>query len=135
MKDHYMFPAVFEYTDTGVSVYFPDIPGAVTTGENDFHALQMAKEVLAFAIYDLEEQGQEIPSPSSPQEIATEDPTDKIVYVDVWMKPIRDELANKVVTKNCTLPKWLRDAGEKAGLNFSQLLQSAVKEALGVKEK
>lgn len=48
------------------------------------------------------------------------------------MPPYRDEAAEKAVTKNCTLSKWLRDAGEEAGLNFSQLLQTSIKEALGI---
>ncbi|GHV94504.1 hypothetical protein AGMMS50293_12470 [Spirochaetia bacterium] len=40
--------AVFE-TDggSGMSVYFPDVPGCVSCGDNFDHALRMAKEALA----------------------------------------------------------------------------------------
>jgi hypothetical protein len=71
--------------------------------------------------------------PSAPENIALLDASDRIVFVEVYMPPYRDEVTNKAVTKNCTLPKWLRDAGEEAGLNFSQLLQTSIKEALGIK--
>jgi predicted RNase H-like HicB family nuclease len=133
MNSHYIFPAIFEKNlDESVSIYFPDLPGVVTVGDNVYHGIQMAKEVLAFALYELEESGQEIPSPSQPDEIQKEALSDAVVYIHVWMPPCRDELNHKVVSKNCTLPKWLRDAGEDAGLNFSQILQTGVKEILGI---
>ncbi len=40
--------AVFEKSQTGFSVYFPDVPGCVTCGDNFNHARAMAREVLAF---------------------------------------------------------------------------------------
>lgn len=80
-----------------------------------------------------EEHDQPLPVPSAPENIVLLDANDRIVFVEVYMPPFRNEAANKAVTKNCTLPKWLRDAGEEAGLNFSQLLQSSIKEALGIK--
>ncbi|WP_041444814.1 hypothetical protein [Syntrophobotulus glycolicus] len=58
--------------------------------------------------------------------------TNHLIYPVVVEKA--DEAQNKSVTKNCTLPKWLRDAGEEAGLNFSQLLQASIKDALKINE-
>jgi len=66
------------------------------------------------------------------ESIELEDASDKIVFVEVYLPPYRDEAANKSVTKNCTLPKWLRDAGDEAGLNYSLILQNGLKEALGI---
>jgi len=48
------------------------------------------------------------------------------------MPLIRDEMANKAVKKTLTIPKWLNDLGEEKKVNFSQLLQNALKENLGV---
>ena len=45
--------------------------------------------------------------------------------------PIRDELQNRAVKKTLTIPQWLNDEAEAAGLNFSQTLQYALKEKLG----
>ena len=47
--------AVFETDETpGISVYFPDVPGCVSCGDDFDHALQMAKEALALHIYGME---------------------------------------------------------------------------------
>ncbi|OXM15456.1 hypothetical protein [Paenibacillus herberti] len=135
MKTHYVFPLVVEKTETNLSLYFPDFPGAAVTAPNLMQGLIRAKELLAVRALELEEQGAELPEPSEPELIELEDASDRIVFVEVFMPPVRDEAAHKAVTKNCTLPKWLRDAGEEAGLNFSHVLQSGLKEALGLQKR
>ncbi|WP_187386116.1 type II toxin-antitoxin system HicB family antitoxin [Paenibacillus tuaregi] len=35
LKDRYVFPAVFDYGDDGISIEFPDLPGALTCGDTD----------------------------------------------------------------------------------------------------
>lgn len=94
-----------------------------------------AKELLADRALELEEAGQKLPEPSDPDEIELYGPRDRVVFIEVFMPPYRDAAANKAVTKNCTLPKWLRDAADDAGLNFSQILQSGLKEALGIENR
>jgi len=133
MKNHYVYPVVFEQAENNVSFYFPDFPGTAGSDENLEKGINRARDLLACVLTRYEEENKPIPEPSDPKDIELYDPTDRIVFIDVWMPPYRDENANKVVNKNCTLPKWLRDAGEAAGLNFSQLLQTAIKEALGIK--
>ena len=39
------------------------------------------------------------------------------------------------VRKNVTLQSWLNDMAEKAGVNFSQVLQEALKQRLGVTDR
>jgi hypothetical protein len=41
-------------------------------------------------------------------------------------------MENKAVKKTLTIPKWLNDVAEKNNVNFSQVLQSALKEYLGI---
>lgn len=135
MKTRYVYPMVVERTDTNLSMYFPDFPGAAVTAEELTEGLTRAKELLAARALELEEANQELPVPSEPDQIDLEDPSDRIVFVEVFMPPYRDAAANKAVTKNCTLPKWLRDAADEAGLNFSQVLQSGLKEALGIESR
>jgi len=48
------------------------------------------------------------------------------------MPIVRDEMENRAVKKTLTIPKWLNDIAEKNKVNFSQVLQSALKEYLGV---
>lgn len=113
-------------------MYFPDFPGTAVTAVKLTEGLSRAKELLAFRAQELEESGQALPVPSELEQIELEDKSDRIVFVEVFMPPYRDAAANKAVTKNCTLPKWLRDAADDAGLNFSQVLQSGLKDALGI---
>lgn len=116
-------------------MYFPDFPGTAVTSVELAEGLSRAKELLAARALELEEAGQPLPAPSEPEQIELEDPSDRIVFVEVFMPPYRDAAENKAVTKNCTLPKWLRDAADEAGLNFSQILQSGLKEALGIENR
>lgn len=134
MKNHFIYPCVFEQAENNVSFYFPDFP-AVGTHESIEKGISTARDLLAESILQCESENQPLPAPTDPKDIKLYEPSDRIVFIDVWMAPYRDEAANKVVNKNCTLPKWLRDAGEAAGLNFSQLLQTALKEALNVKTR
>ena len=41
----------------------------------------------------------------------------------------------KVVKKNCTLPSWLCYEAEKANINFSQVLQAALKKELNITDR
>lgn len=51
------------------------------------------------------------------------------------MDLVRDEMANKSISKNVTVPRWLNEAAEHAHINFSQLLQQAIKDRLGIRDR
>lgn len=131
---HYIYPVVFEKDeDNNIGMYFPDFEGAVVIPENISDGIKRAKELIAFRIVELIEDIKEIPVPSSPDSVILKK-NEQLIYVDIYIPPYLHESANRAVTKNCTLPRWLRDAGEEAGLNFSHLLQKAIKDALDIKE-
>ncbi|CAM5198566.1 type II toxin-antitoxin system HicB family antitoxin [Lysinibacillus sphaericus] len=132
--NHFIFPVVVEVAEGGLGMYFPDFEGTAILAENITSGIREAKEMLAFRILELEEKDLPVPAPSTPESIELLDSTDRTVFIDVYMPPYRNEAANKAVTKNCTLPRWLRDAAEDAGLNFSQILQASLKEALGIEQ-
>ncbi|HHW44452.1 type II toxin-antitoxin system HicB family antitoxin [Desulfofundulus thermobenzoicus] len=133
-KDRYIYPAIFDYADDGISVEFPDLPGCYTCGDNDEEALRMAKEALALHLYGLEEDGYPIPEPSPVNKLKVE-PNQVVVLVEVWMPPFRDEMKHRAVKKTLTIPKWLDDLAREHNVNFSHLLQNALKEYLGINEK
>lgn len=134
MSNHLIYPIVVEKSDDGgLGIYFPDFPGTAILSIDIADGIRKAKEMLVDLVLEKEEQDQSLPIPSAPENIALLDANDRIVFVEIYMPPYRNEAANKSVTKNCTLPKWLRDVGEEAGLNFSQLLQASIKDALGIK--
>ena len=47
----------------------------------------------------------------------------------------RREVQNASVKKTLTIPQWLNALAEREHVNFSQVLQSALKEVLGVKDE
>jgi len=48
---------------------------------------------------------------------------------------VKNEMDNKAVKTNITLPSWLKELAEKQQVNFSQVMQSALKEYLGISNK
>jgi len=132
MKERYVFPAVFHYADDGISVSFPDLAGCFSNAHSDEEALAMAREALSLHLFGMEEDNECIPEPSSLRGI-TVAPNEVVVLIDVWMLPFRERMANKSVNKTVTIPKWLNELAEQQRVNFSHLLQSALKQHLGVK--
>lgn len=136
MKDHYLFPAIFEQGDESIGVYFPDLPGCVSGGDNEADAVRMAKEALSLHLYGMEEDGDDIPDPSSAKYIQDSlDSNEYVVMIEVWMPPFRDKVANRAVKKTLTVPKWLDDLAAENNVNYSRILQEGLKRYLGVNEK
>ncbi|MDY2882373.1 MAG: type II toxin-antitoxin system HicB family antitoxin [Romboutsia timonensis] len=130
MQNKYIYPAIFDFDEDGITVTFPDLPGCITCGDNQEEALKNAKEVLELYMYSLEEDNETIPQPSNILDLEVEN-TQVIVLVDIWMVPVRDEMKNKCIKKTLTIPKWLNDLAIDNNVNFSAILQSALKEYLG----
>lgn len=135
MKDRYIFPAIFEAVEEGgYCITFPDLSGCITEGDSLDEALYMAKDALELYLYNIEDDNEEIPEPTAPEKIETCKGS-FIVPIEVFMPPIREEMANKAVKKTLTIPNWLNKLAEEKKINFSQVLQLALKEKLGIKDK
>jgi predicted RNase H-like HicB family nuclease len=123
--------AVFETGETpGISVYFPDVPGCVSCGDNFDHALHMAKDALALHIYGMEKDRE--PLPERTDKIPETGAGDMIVPVSIYPDIVKDEMANRREKTTVTIPHWLKEAAEAEGLNYSRLLETAIKETLGI---
>lgn len=131
LADRYIFPAIFHFADDGISVEFPDLPGCFSYGDDELHAVTNAKEALELHIFGLEDDSEPIPSPSHIRDITVKE-NETVVLIDVWMKPVRDYMQNKAIKKTLTIPKWLNDVAVENDVNFSQLLQVAIKNYLGI---
>ena len=132
-NDRYIFPAIFHYADDGISVEFPDLPGCFSYGDSDIEAVANAKEALELHLFGLEDDGEPIPSPSHVRGITHSD-NETVVLIDIWMIPVRDFMRNKAIKKTLTIPKWLNDVAIENHVNFSQLLQVAIKDYLGIQK-
>jgi len=125
--------AVFEPTGTGYSVYFPDLPGCVSYGEDFEEAQRQAAEGLGLHIYGMEKDGDKIPAPSKVPQVDPETAAGYIVSpVMVFPDLVRNELDNKAVKTNLTIPAWLKELAEAQGVNYSKLFQTALMDYLGV---
>lgn len=131
LNDRYVYPAIFHFDTDGISIDFPDLPGCISFGDDEQEAIRNAKEVLELHLFGLEEDSEEIPSPSHIHDIELEKDA-SIVLIDVWMNPVRDYMKNKAIKKTLTIPKWLNDVAQENNVNFSHLLQIAIKDYLGI---
>lgn len=128
----YVYPAVFVPEEGGMySVFFPDIEGCVTCGNNLSHAFEMANDALSLMLYDMEEDGEPIPAATPLKEIQTRgDEFSSYVSVDTF--EYRRKFHAKLVKKTLSIPEWLNESATEAGINFSQVLQEALKEKLNL---
>lgn len=124
--ERYIFPAVFTYEPgKEIAVVFPDLDAA-TSGTDDNDALFSARELLGCVLYGMEEDGEEIPAPTPLSDVETAE-NERAVLVDVYMPSIRMAKVNRSVNRTVTLPAWLNAAALERNINFSQVLQDALK--------
>ena len=128
--DRYFYPAVFSYEERQeISVVFPDL-GVATSGTNDADALISARELLGCVLFGLEEDNTQIPSPTRLIDVRLE-ANERAVLIDVFMPSVRRAQVNRSVNRTVTLPAWLNAAAQERNINFSQLLQDALKAEIG----
>lgn len=132
MKDSYEFVAIFNYEKDGINISFPDLPGCLSYADTTKEAIQNAEEVLGLVLYDMEKENEKIPTPSKLENINCKK-NEKTVLINVWMPFVRNEIEEQSVKKTLTIPQWLNKLAEEKNVNFSKLLQSALKDYLKVK--
>ncbi|MCP1459589.1 type II toxin-antitoxin system HicB family antitoxin [Bacillus amyloliquefaciens] len=125
------YPSILHFAKDGITVTFPDLPGCITCGSNDTDAISMAKEALGLHLYGLEMDGEKYPNPSPFSKIKTEE-NEVVCLIDIPMHAFRDEYRRKSIKKTLTIPAWLNEVAEEKNINFSQVLQDALKDKLGL---
>lgn len=129
----YVYPAVFEADEGSIAVNFPDLTNCFTQGENEIDALEMAQDVLNGKLVYLEDKHEVIPKPTSIKELSVKsNQYVTLVAADTFM--YRKANSNKAVKKTLTIPSWLNEAAESQSINFSQVLQDALKQLVSVKQ-
>jgi len=113
----------------GYVVYVPDFEIG-TQGETIAECMYMARDAISLTGIYKEDMGQPIPSPNS--QPVESGPEDTVTLVDVDFDAYRRTQDTRAVRKNVTIPSYLNDLAEQAGVNFSQILQEGLKAKLGV---
>lgn len=132
-----MYPACFyKEKDSGYSVIFP-VLNISTCGDSLDEAMRMAIDCLAGYLYTAMLEKEDIPKPPELKDIDINAEYDEYESAFVNMVTVDvDEYAKKYfcksVKKTLTIPQWLNDAAIKENLNFSQILQKALKEELNL---
>ncbi len=113
---------------SGYLVTIPDFDNN-TFGETIPEAIDMARDAISVLGVSYEDRRQELPKPSELAELNCKANEIKTL-VDADLGAYRRMLDNRAVKKNCTIPSWLNEKAEQANINFSAVLQEALKQRL-----
>ena len=125
----YLYYAIFEFEDNAYNVFYPDLPGCVTFGKDMSEALRMAKDALEGHMLVMEDYKEAIPEASNPNEIVVPKGA-LLIPIEIDTKLARYKEENKYVKKTLTIPQYLNRLGEEKNVNFSQILQDALRQHL-----
>ena len=130
MNKIYYYPAVFTSEEVGFSVRFPDFAGCFTEGDTIEEAYKMATS--AIGLYAQKEDGNfDFPKASAPKDVAL-DKDEFLVLIEFDLIEYLKNTSDKSVKKTLTIPSWLNNLAEQNNVNFSNVLQNALKDYLNV---
>lgn len=130
-----IYPACFyKEKEGGYSVIFPVINQA-TCGDTIEEAMRMAVDCLAGYLYNAKIEKESIPAPPQMEDIDINAEYDEyesafINMVAVDVEDYAKKHFEKSVKKTLTIPSWLNDMAVENNINFSQTLQTALKQQL-----
>ena len=127
----YIYPAIFTEEEDGILVDFPDLPNCYTDGATIAEAFENAEDALALALWQMEETQQKIPTPSSPAALHVLGGA-SVALVRADTLPVRQMNDTRTIRKNVTLPGWMDALARERNINFSKLLQNAIRRECGI---
>lgn len=130
----YIYPAIFAKEDEFYTVHFPDLESCYTQGDSLQDAYEMASDILCLTLYNLEEDQANIPAASEATALKTGE-NEFVSLVSCDTLEYRRYYDNRAVKKTLTIPAWLNTMSEREGINFSAVLQAALKKELNITER
>lgn len=129
MKDKLtVFPAIFTNDGEYYNVDFIDLKGCSTYGNSIEEAYMMAQNAMGLFLEDL----REYPKPTRDITNIEIHKNQFISFISINMHEYRKKYDNKAVKKTLTIPNWLNQLAIEKDINFSQVLQDALREKLNV---
>ena len=129
-SDTYLYPVVFTYEDDQISITFRDFPGCVSAADTEAEAFANAREALGGHIWCMEQDHDPIPAATALHDVPLE-AGQVVALLEVFMPAVRMAQENRSISRTVTLPAWLNAAALAKGVNFSQVLQEALRSKLG----
>ena len=126
-----VFPAIFTKMNDDGSYYivdFIDLKNCTTEGETIQEAYYMAQNAMGLFLDDLTK----FPKPTLDFSNIKLNKDQFISFIGIDINDYRKKFNNKSVKKTLSIPGWLDTLAEKKNINFSQLLQEAIKEKLEI---
>ena len=127
----YVYPALFHpnQDDGSITVTVPDLPGCISEGKDLADAIFMAGDAVSMWLRYAEDHQETIPAPTQPPAAVS---PEFVNYVYADTDEYRRKYDNRAVKKTLSIPSWLNAQAEQAGVNFSQVLQEALKARLNI---
>ena len=134
------YPVIFTQTKDERDTYLVEVPdfksfsSAVTEGFGLMDAIDMARDYIGCALYDMNDE--DIPQASKVKDIDVskgdffEDGESMVSIVDIDLDEYRKKMDNRAVRKNVSIPAWMDAAVKREHLNISKILQEALEERL-----
>lgn len=123
-----VFPAIFTFDGKYYNVDFIDLKGCSTFGDSIQNAYLMAQDAMGLYLDNLTN----FPKPTLNISDIVLQENQLVSFVSIDMEEYRKKFNNKSIKKTLTIPEWLNYLSEKNNINFSQVLQEALKEKLGI---
>ncbi len=123
-----VFPAIFTFDGKYYNVDFIDLKGCSTFGDSIQNAYLMAQDAMGLYLDNLTN----FPKPTLDISNIDLQENQLVSFVSIDMDEYRKKFNNKSIKKTLTIPEWLNYLSEKNNINFSQVLQEALKEKLGI---
>lgn len=120
------YPAIIHQEDGRYWAEFPDVAGCYTDGDTVEDVIENASEALGGMLCLMLDEGEALPASTEISDIKPSDGFATLILTD----PLLYKKDTRAVKKTLTIPSWLNKESEKRNINFSQVLQDALKEKL-----
>lgn len=131
-----VYPVILTYEDDLIYIGIPDFEtdNYISFADNMNDVVKTAKELITLFYTELEENKKEIPKPSDIKDIKkTLKDNQEVIYINLWLPYEKSLIKVAYKKKTLSIPTWLDMLATQKNINFSQVLQEALKEKLDIK--
>lgn len=122
------YPAIFTLEDNKYWVEFIDLKGCFSEGNSLPEAMENSKEAMGLFLEDLDI----FPNCTTDIKKFKLNDNQMISFVSIDLAEHKRKYGNKSIKKTLSIPAWLNTLAEKENVNFSQILQNALKDYLNI---
>lgn len=123
------YPILLTPAERGYVVFVPDLD-INTEGETIADAISMAEDAIGLWGVTAQDMKKPVPAPSAGLPVCKDGEIAAFAVVDFDAYRRANDMRS--IRKNVTIPSYLNELAEQAGISFSQVLQDGLKTRLGV---